>query len=380
MSEHAILAPSSAPIWGVCEGSVTMQQQYPETDLEKASAVEGSAAHWVGSETLEGREPREGQLTPFGLLVDEEMLDGAGIYIEHIIETLGAPDLDSIRSRLHVESRVYMPEIHAECWGTPDCWSYNPAARILDIWDYKYGHGKVEAFENFQLVAYFEGVFTELGLNGVDDQNLTVRFHVVQPRCYVVDGPVRTWTVTAAKLRALVIILRMQAGKALSPNPKCHVNPGCKHCTARRACTTLQQASAGACDVAGDAIPHDLPPYAVGAELRDIRRAQAILEARETGLAEQALILARQGENIPFFRVEQTSGREAWKVPPQEVIAVGLMLGKDIAKPPAPVTPAQARKAGIPPDLVEVYSERKPGAVKLVPDSTQRMRSIFRKD
>ena len=81
MSAHALLAPSSAPIWGHCSGSVLAQQSAANIDTQQSR--EGTAAHWVGSECLKAWQSDQlGDLTAAEWLgrVDEALaIMGAGL-------------------------------------------------------------------------------------------------------------------------------------------------------------------------------------------------------------------------------------------------------------------------------------------------------------
>src|SRR5205085_9695018 len=102
---------------------------------------------------------------------------------------------------LHVEGLIEISILHDLNWGTPDAWVYSPRSLTLDVFDFKFGHGFVSEFENWQLIGYAAGFLESLGIDGHADQALRVNLHVVQPRAYHRAGPVRTWSVLASDLR-----------------------------------------------------------------------------------------------------------------------------------------------------------------------------------
>lgn len=374
---HAFLAPSSAARWGVCALSARLEAAYPEAEDSPAS-LEGTAAHWVVQLTLEGRPPALDQQAPNGVAVTREMLEGADLVVETIRSALG----DGWRGLLTIEQRVQIPRIHpAECWGTPDyrAWlDLSDGRRILFLWDYKFGHGIVEAFENQQLIAYASGLLSEAAVDGLEEQSTWVMMSVIQPRSFHRDGPVRHWRALASDLRAHVNILHMQAEEALGPNPKARPDPGaCKNCRGRHACEALQRAAYQAADKGQQAQAIDLSPLALGRELRELTRAQALLEARVSGLQAQAEATIKRGALVPFWMLESAPGRMKWTKPAAEVLALGQMLGLNLAAPPDVITPTQAKKAGLPESLVEAYAARPPGAAKLVPDDGAKARLTF---
>lgn len=368
---HAILAPSSMNTVVVCPGSIQLRHMYPE-DEDSQDAREGTASHWAGSETLLGRDVAVGHAAPNNVTLDIEMLDGADMYV------------DAVRERVpvggHVEERVDCSFVHPLMWGTPDFWHYDPITRTLWVMDYKYGKRFVEVFENWQLIAYAAGIISMLDLS---DLSVTINFVIIQPRNYHRDGPVRTWSIAAVHLRPYVNKLAgaayaaVRADGSYTPDAKCVVNPACRDCTGRRGCVTLQTSAMADCDLAGAPVPFDLSPIALGNELRMIQRAIDQLKARATGLEEQAISNIMRGVQVPWYRLARTEGRERWSKPVQEVIALGALLGHNLAAPAEAITPVQARKLGLDAALVAGYAFRPGGEAKLVPDDGTQARKVF---
>lgn len=354
MSDHAPLAPSSAARWVQCAGSVEMSARYPQ-DENDPKAVEGTLAHDVVAAALLG------QPVPAG--ATEEMLEGADMM----------SDATRGKTPLLVESRVECPKIHPDNWGTPDAWSIDRAQRIVYVWDYKFGHRHVEVFENWQLINYAAGILMVAGLTGDDLAQYNVVLTVVQPRSYHKDGPVRTWTLSVADLHGYALRLKTAAERAMTPDAECTTGAECRDCPARHACTTLQSAAYNAVQMSGESVPFDLPPETLGRELTKMREAAALLDARVSGLENEVLGNIKRGMSIPGWMTEQGAGREKWARPVEEIVALGQMMGIDIAMPGA-VTPKQAIKAGIPAVVVAQYTETPVGEIKLVPSN---LRKVF---
>ena len=361
---HAPLPPSGAPSWVYCAAWPSMSARYPQPDTPESA--EGVAAHWVNVEVRAGRPPAIGTRAPNAVAVVDEMLETAEVWLG----ATGPADPQD-----HTEQRVgHAPGVLN--WGTPDLWRLTPG--WLDVWDYKHGHEFVEVFENWQLVNYTKLIRDELGINGAADQYLQVRLHVVQPRSYHRDGPVRTWVVgPMSNLRALFNTLDNAAARTQQPNPPASVGTHCKHCPGRHACLAAQRNALAAVDYAGDATPVELPPDALGHELRTLDRAAAILEARRTGLQAQALALVLAGTRVPFYAAERGGARERWTRPPAEVIAMASAMGVEGVGRTDVVTPAQARKLGLTAELVAAFSETPTGAVRLAPDDGSKARRAF---
>lgn len=366
MVAHAPLAPSSASRRKVCAGSRRMEALYPETE-ESPSSAEGTAAHWAASEILSGRTVDEGLIAENGTMLTDEMIDAAWMYVDEIRKVTLEPI---------VETRVSCANIHEQCWGTPDAWHYDDTKGIVYIWDFKYGHRYVDVFENWQLIEYAEGILTQLGVNGITDHNITVQMTIVQPRCYLAGKPVRSWTLKAVDLRGYFNQARLFEAQAMADDAPTTVSPECRDCSARHACTALQRASYAAMDVASTSIPFDLPPHPLGVELRYVKDAIEKLEARASGLEQQALNMIKRGTIIPFFTAQHGMGRQKWNKPEAEVIAMGELLGVKLHTNKL-ISPKQAVKAGMNETLVQNYTESLRGELKLVPDDNINARKIF---
>ncbi len=121
----------------------------------------------------------------------------------------------------------------------------------------------------------------------------------------------------------------------------------------------------------------NLPPHAVAVELRILDAAAELIEARRTGLQQQAMSLIKSGKPVPGFEIEHPTGNLKWDKPVGEVLAMAELAGITIQKPMNAITPTQAIKAGIPAAIVDVYASRPPGKAKLSPVSMTHTRKIF---
>jgi hypothetical protein len=371
VNDHAPLAPSSAHIWAPengCRASVALQAAYPSPE-DSPEAREGTAAHFYVTELLSGRDVPLGAVAPNGHPIDAEMVDCAqGILIDVRDTMKAAGEID-----LRVERRVTMAQhVHPSCFGTPDVVLVDRTNKALHVWDYKYGHRFVDATRNWQLMLYAIGVLEGMGYDAsaaYDDprafRNWRISVTIAQPRNYDSVGPMREWYLSGEALADYLPGLRLAAGEAMAPGAPYQTGEHCRDCSGRHACPALQKAGAIAMDVSLQAQPVDLPPHAVGLELRQIMDAEARLKARRTGLEEQALGLIRGGTLVPFFTTEHTSGRENWTVPASQVFALGDLYGVNLRKPPEPITPAQARKAGIDSDAMTEMARKPMGALRL---------------
>lgn len=382
MSNHSVIAPSSAARRVQCRASCQMEQKYPQTESE--ASREGTAAHELAAAMIgvaavgaNFDDKVIGTLSASnGITWTQEHYDAALIYaddVRTIMRQHGAFNPD-------VEQRVQAPRVHPELWGTPDCTLFVKATGTLYLWDFKYGHKVVEVRENWQLIEYAIGKLDQLtGYNGLGDPVIKVVMTVVQPRAYHRNGTVRRWEITGADLRGYANILHDVEHEALGPNPVATTGPECLFCSARHACMTLQQAAMSRVASTGIMSPQHLEPQELGLELRILREAASVIKARLTGLEAQAESLIGSGQSVPGWALEAGQGRERWKASDEEVLTMGDMMGIDLRNPPQPCTPKQAVKKGIDSSVIKMYSETPTTSLKLVESSTTIASAIFAK-
>ena len=187
MSAHSPLAPSSASRRVACPGSRSLEALYPQTPTPQT--LEGEAAHWVAACTIQNSAWEIPAVSPTGVDITDEMIEGAQLYAGFV----------GYYSDIRIEQPISISIIHPDCWGTPDAWRFSDG--VLNIYDYKFGHGFVEVYENWQMIEYAAGILHELGIDGLQDQHVTVAMHIIQPRSFHPDGQIRSWTVKASDLR-----------------------------------------------------------------------------------------------------------------------------------------------------------------------------------
>lgn len=387
MSGHSIISPSSAHVWGApggCRGSVTMAAAYPEDDSE--AAREGTTVHGIAVEMIEaatragiGYPPPSwvGGHAANGVIIDQDMYDAAEMYAADVAAVIQRTGVLAA-PHLGIETRVSAPMIHELSEGTPDAFLYAPHTRELFIWDLKYGFGVVNVFENWQLINYAAGIMYRLGLSGIDDQNTTVIFRIVQPRAFHRDGPIREWKVNGADLRGYVNQLHAGAHEALGPNATTRSGPHCRYCPARANCVAAIDAGVSLYEAANYPLPVELNAAAIAAQYTITTRAVKHLESMAVALEEQIKSMIRGGVNVPGYRAETGYGRVTWlpAYAPGDIAALGDMLQIELRDPKV-ITPAQASKKGIPADIIAAYSAAPATGVKIVHDTGDKARQIF---
>ena len=377
---HSIIPPSSAGGWVFCTGWALMNQAFPETE-ESEDSKEGGASHEVGATMVQARaiggagpspEDSIGSLASNGVVINEEMYDGAEMYADAMQVVMR----DSSVFVPMVEQKIKAPQIHELSEGTPDFWLFDKRHLILYVRDYKFGHRFVSEYENWQLINYAAGILHALGISGLSDQGIMVNLGIVQPRAYTADGPVREWTCKASDLRGYINRLHASAHKNLDGSGTLKTGPQCRDCNARHACAPALEAGIGLFEVVGQPIPTVLPPEALATQFALIQRAKKQIDYLESGFEEQIKSLIRSGVNVPGYMVEQGKGRERWAKPVEEVIALGDLLKLDLRKNAA-ITPKAAKKLGIDAAVISAYSETPNTGLKLVSDDGTKAKRIF---
>lgn len=391
MTTHSILAPSSAGVWGKtkgCPGHVTAAQMWPDLE-DTPESMEGDAAHWVGERLIKGRCPDGAgdfvdAVAPNGVVITNEMAEGAAIYAHACVSILENPMV----KEFGVEDHVEIPAIHELCHGTPDFWAFSRGEGILWIVDFKFGFGYVSEYENWQLLAYMSGVLDKLGMDGSVDRHISVRLVVAQPRAYGHGGAVRQWEIMASDGRPYINIMRNAADEALGANPTYRSGPHCKHCPARGGrCEAALAGGTALYEAATNALPQEVGPVDVGTLLEIVERAAEHLKGIQAGLEAQAVAYMRGGQNVPGRVVATTYGREKWSKPASEVLALGDMFGWDFQKPLKErdefaniLTPAKIKnKFPIDSDVINAYCTRPATGSKITKDKHNQVERLFKR-
>jgi hypothetical protein len=379
MTGHSILAPSSAAIWVNCPGSIGMSDGIVQEPTDETR--EGEAVHWLAESALTNgmftlTDTTIGITAPNGVIITSEMIDVAITYVEFV---------NTMPGKLNIEDQAVMPEIHDQCWGTPDAWSFDTDSLTLHLADLKYGHSAVDVKENPQLVAYAIGALRKVTNNRpLHDLGIKVNFTIVQPRCYDGNGPIKQWSTTAVNLRGYVNSMNVAAHEALSENSHVVVGSHCKYCLGRHRCPSLLAAGAGIADYAGSMRHYELPAIALAYEIEVLRHASNILKYRLDAIETEALSRLKDGQSIPGLAIEHGMGRNKWLKPNDEVITMCELMGVDVKAPEVPITPTQTiakfKKNDVDPDVIKSYYGRMPTSAKLVLDDGSKAKEIFSKE
>lgn len=231
---HAKLSPSGAHRWMRCPGSVTLEADFP--DESSVYAAEGTAAHLLASDELEGKQPareRIGTLVSvdgFDFVVDKVMVAYVEDYVKLVREYAEG-------GSLLVEQRVPIGHLTGEegATGTSDAVIVHANEGRLTIVDLKYGMGvRVMAADNEQAMMYALGAL-ERYEQLADFTDVCMVIH--QPRLNSVSEHwirVEDLMMFAHKVSIAADLTRSNT-RLFEPGEK-----QCKFCKAKSVCPALQ--------------------------------------------------------------------------------------------------------------------------------------------
>ena len=342
-----------------------MQESAPITE-ETEESREGTAVHeyaaWVLNDEFY---PQIGGTMANGIVVTEAMVECAEVYIQEI---------GRLNTRPFIEQRLDLSVIHPDCFGTPDAMYYDTEAKRLYIWDYKHGYGIVEPEENAQLIAYAAGA---MDYYKVHDFDITVVLTIVQPRAPHPSGPVRSWRVKGEELRPYINPLANAANANMSGAGQCKAGQHCRNCKALSVCHTGVSHGMAMLQTAHLPITVQPTPEYMGQMVEMCKWAEKLFGKLAISYEEQLKNFIMSGGVVEGWTLEQKFGNKAWNRPIEEVIELGDLMGVDLRKPAAAITPTQAKKAGLAPELIAAYSHTPSSGVALKRADDTKIKRIF---
>lgn len=372
MSWQGSLPASRAQRRSICPGSHYLESLYPETEKSE-SAEEGILAHEAACLSL--RSCLLNKLEPDLSNISDEMRRAVDIYCNDVVA-------EYFKNKEYVmnfgiEERLH-GGVHPLNSGIADFFMIvkpSDDVAIIYTWDFKYGHKGVNAENNMQLLSYALAVCQKLENR---EQLLEVNFvlTIVQPRVFGTNR-ISRWTIGVNQLAEKVASLRTTEELALTEKARCYVSPECFTCRARHACPTLREAATLSVDVALGEAPYVLQAPEIGDELRILTHCQKVLEMRINGLSQQALKYVKDGKRVNFYRAESSISRLSWSASNEELKALEEIGGVKLFKEEL-ITPLQAIDAGLPDTLIQDYAKRKTGELKLVQETEQHLKKLFK--
>jgi hypothetical protein len=336
---------TALPLIMACNGSRLMPPAYPETDTDHTKRDEGDAAHWLALQWFNGVDPDKlvNTAAPNGFRITSEMIEYVASYVIEL--DTGQMEIETTFAGASWEVR-----------GRADHIKYRMERAALTIDDFKYGRSLVSPENNWTLIAHAIGYITRTQIH---PETITFRIH--QPRGYHRDGTLRIWTIGYNDLLAL---WRQLDATLTNPSDTLTTGPHCKHCPALANCAAASEARQNAIDTITRTFVDTIPNDALAHELDTVKYAQAVLEAHADALEELAKHRIGAGQVIPNYSNEPRYGNSVWAAGLDGAVLT-MTTGIDCTKP-GTITPAEAKRRGVPEAIIKTLTSRPLIGSKLV--------------
>lgn len=311
---HALLGPSSAPMWMACTPSARLTEGMADTGSEDTR--QGTLAHRLGElllrERWEGQDITEElasvQADPLYTATMGELIDG---YVAFIEERMAEAKARCPDPRIFIEQKVDLREYIPESFGTTDVTIL--ADGLLDVVDLKYGVLPVDAESNAQLRIYALGSYLAWSLAYQID---TIRMTIYQPRLDRISTATMalkdllTWAEDELKPKA-----------ALAWAGDGDFNPGLIQCRWCKVAATCRARADYQLEIAAQdfAPPATLSPEEIAGILARLPDLRSWVQQVETYALDAAV---NGGQTFPGFKV--VAGRSTRKYGDEEAIAKAL--------------------------------------------------------
>lgn len=235
--KHSKFSASGAERYFECPGSVELSEGLPDKDSKWS--LEGTTAHEVLEFVLAAG--RKTHVVPSRIAVEfdwkwegppnREMISHAVNTAEFLFRLHD----DNVGSEFLVETRVHLPFIHPEMFGTFDSAVVDHFG-TLHVFDYKYGAGHaVSPRNNLQMIFY------GMALAAKYDWNFKrVRLWIIQPRIKGYDGPIY-WEIPTAELKTYVKKFKEAVGRVEAYPNTFVAGSWCHWCKAKSKCPLTRQ-------------------------------------------------------------------------------------------------------------------------------------------
>lgn len=340
------------PRFMMCNGSRLLSGEIPTTTpIDTTARDEGTAAHYMATVAFTGQRSIDEMIdrkAPNGTYMTADMAEHATAYLEILqsqARSFGV-ELDTTHDR-------------SPAWvikGRTD-WIGLKAVDHLHVIDFKYGWRIVEPDENWTLISHAVGFMKQQPTVAPPFISLSI----FQPRPHHPDGKLRTVTYTHQELRDAYATLDY---KLSNPSDDLRTSNYCGNCPALAQCPAARLAQFNAIEAAETAYHDTIDNNTLTQTLETLNRAQDMIEQRLKAFEELAKHRITQGQVIDNYSVEMGYGHTRWNDGMTPEI-LHMLTGKDLEQRKL-VTPAEAKRRGVNPDVIKPLTERLPTGIKLV--------------
>lgn len=337
-----------------CNGSASMAKFDGAIDANHSVRDEGIAAHYLAVQIMQsGLDENSliGTQAPNGIFITEEMF-------AHIIDYLDlingwGPDIlfsEMECDTSHQNGSFYSVKGRADnVTLTADNW--------LMIDDFKYGYRIVEPENNWTLISHAIGFCASRIGQPLPEKFV---FTVVQPRAAHNDGPVRQWSIDQTEFMSF---WQKLADTLSNLNDELNTGNHCAKCPSLHYCPAATKAGLNAIEVAENAFNENLTNDELSLFMDLLNNAIATAKSKLDAMQELALHRIKSGQVVKNYMPENSLGNTTWKgfVKPD---LIKVMTGVDVTSGKM-ITPNQAKKLGVPPEIVAMLTERPNRGTKL---------------
>ncbi len=354
------LYPSMSDIWVKCPAQPSLSKDLPRQE-QSDSALEGTCASWLAEMVLTKQVKKcsdlLGKTSPDGWIVDIEMVN----YIQEYVDFINGFEGDhSTETYIKFDENV---------GGKPDHFiSTNSHIFIIDL---KYGYKIVEPFCN-QLTIYACALQKMY-------PNHAISTCIFQPRAFHPSGHVRKWHPAKEDLKHFSGQFEQAIQRCLGNNPQAHTGRHCKFCPAVGRCSAVSQEIYEFGDqyaFMGGRLTRQPNAGELARELAYAVALNEMISAHCKALSTELTQRKRSGEYIPGWTFKSGYGRRVWNRDPDHV---KLLTGFDITKT-INMTPSDAEKAGMNPEILRLFSEPSKTKTSLKQITEDDFRNAFKTD
>ena len=336
------LAPSRAHRWINCPNSVYLEADAPKLPPSKY-ALDGIEAHGKAAAILSGKSSIENE-------PDNKMTNAVSKYVNRVL-TLANGNKLSVE---YLISLIYREKINLK--GILDCFFYDEKNKTAYILDFKYSYREQVAFKNWQLLSYAY----LLGSKYTPDY---YHLELISPL------GLSTWIASAIEMKDYYFQTLLNTMHSIYINDNLPTKSGewCKYCAALATCPAIKSDIESA--IVKEKEPSDIQidDSKLGEELALLTRLKNSIDLRYEALYE--LVLSRIIGGVPINNWGVSNGRSSLKwddTKTEDIEKLGKLFNIDLQKPREFITPTQSRDRGIPMSVLESYTIKNPGKLKLI--------------
>lgn len=363
------------PLFMACNGSRLLPPFELPGEVSSVTRDEGNAAHWLAKVVFSEQHTIE-ELTdrkaPNGIFITHEIAEHVREYVQMLRDMRVDPsDFSDMEVETSFGNDQWRVNSRADHIFYSTVLAYDPTTNVVNnepnvlvINDFKYGWRIVEPQDNWTLIAHAIGFCL---VRALTPSRIDLVIH--QPRPHHRDGHVRVFSLTYEQLCAKYAEL---AAALSSPSETLRTGSHCGICKANNNCAAADVGMYNAVDVVMQtAISGNISDAALAQELDLLKRAQSMLNDRIAAREELAIHRIKSGGVVANYFLERELTNRQWKdgITLETLQAV---TGKNLAAPSKIVTPKQAERLGVLPDIVNMFAERRPKGLKLVRQDAQK--------